>query len=86
DNNQQENQIILEQKHIILYSSSSELLSIPRINNNSEDYIIGSHVIVNIDHSIYNKSGTIRFIKEISIKTGIWYDIELDESINMLNI
>ncbi|CAF3940139.1 unnamed protein product [Rotaria sordida] len=87
DNRPQENENTLEQKYNILSSQSIETSPNPIINNNNniEDYTIGSRVIVNTGHSIYNKSGTIRFIGEMSIKTGIWYGIELDEQVGKNN-
>ncbi|CAF4231839.1 unnamed protein product [Rotaria sp. Silwood2] len=87
DNKQQENENTLEQKYDILLSQSIESLSKPIINNNNinEDYTIGSRVTVNTGHYIFNKPGTIRFIGEISIKTGIWYGIELDEPVGKNN-
>ncbi|CAF1316845.1 unnamed protein product [Rotaria sordida] len=88
DNRPQENENTLEQKYNILSRQSIETSSNPIINNNNnniEDYTIGSRVIVNTGHYIYNKSGTIRFIGEMSIKTGIWYGIELDEPVGKNN-
>jgi dynactin complex subunit len=50
------------------------------VDNNNENYSIGSQVIVNTDH-IFEKRGTIQFIGKICIKRGIWYGIELKEAV-----
>lgn len=72
----------LEQLSNSLSNLSVESSSSRKLVNNSndtEELIIGSRVLVNTDHAILNKSGTIRFIGETFIAAGTWYGIELDE-------
>ncbi|CAF3499069.1 unnamed protein product [Rotaria socialis] len=86
DNRQQETANIVEQISTLLSSQSSNVSS-RQIDNDheDEDFIVGSRVIVNTGHSIFNKPGTIRFMGEICISTGIWYGIELDEAVGKNN-
>ena len=51
------------------------------VNVNDSDFSVNSRVIVNTDHQIFNKLGTIRFIGKTYFKEGIWYGIELEEPV-----
>lgn len=47
----------------------------------SNDFSVGDRVLVNTDHQISNKSGSIRYIGKTHIRYGVWFGIELDEPI-----
>jgi len=82
NNTQEDNENTLEEKYpIIPIESPSEQI----IDDKNEDYSIGCQVIVSTGHSIFNKSGIIRFIGPIATKEGIWYGIELEEAVGKFN-
>ncbi|CAM4783139.1 unnamed protein product [Rotaria magnacalcarata] len=86
DNKHEETANIIEQISTLLSNQSSNSSSRQIINDHEdENFIDGSRVIVNTGHSIFNKPGTIRFIGETFISTGIWYGIELDEAVGKNN-
>ncbi|CAF1478921.1 unnamed protein product, partial [Adineta steineri] len=64
-----------------ILSSTTEQPTIKVVDINDEEYPIDSRVIVNTDHHIFNKLGTVRFVGKTSIKEGIWYGIELEEAV-----
>ncbi|CAF3986585.1 unnamed protein product, partial [Adineta steineri] len=64
-----------------ILSSTTELPTIKVVDINDDEYPIDSRVIVNTDHHIFNKLGTVRFVGKTSIKEGIWYGIELEEAV-----
>jgi len=60
----------------IIESTRKKLVDI-----NDEEYPIGCRVIINTDHHIFNKLGTIRYVGKTYFKEGIWYGIELEEPV-----
>jgi hypothetical protein len=51
------------------------------VDINDEEYPIGCRVLVNTDHHIFNKLGTIRFVGKTYFKEGTWYGVELEEAV-----
>ncbi|UJR37400.1 hypothetical protein I4U23_030105 [Adineta vaga] len=55
------------------------------VDINDEEYPIGARVIVNTDHQICKKTGTVQFVGTTSFKEGTWYGVELDEAVGKHN-
>ena len=55
------------------------------VDVNDDEYPNGSRVLVNTDHHIFNKLGTIRFVGKTYFKEGTWYGIELEEAVGKYN-
>ena len=51
------------------------------VDVNDDQYPVNSRVIVNTDHQIVNKLGTVRYVGKTYFKEGIWYGIELEEPV-----
>ncbi|CAF4962442.1 unnamed protein product, partial [Rotaria socialis] len=66
-------------------ASKSDQITEPTIKKivdiNDDAYPIACRVIVNTDHHIFNKIGTIRFVGKTYFKEGTWYGIELEEPV-----
>lgn len=48
---------------------------------NDDDFPLNCRVIVNTDHQIFNKPGTVRYVGKTYFKEGTWYGIELEEPV-----
>jgi len=55
------------------------------VDVNDDQYPVNSRVIVNTDHQIVNKLGTVRYVGKTYFKEGIWYGIELEEPVGKNN-
>ncbi|CAF3355314.1 unnamed protein product [Rotaria socialis] len=70
-------------------ASKSDQITEPTIKKivdiNDDAYPIACRVIVNTDHHIFNKIGTIRFVGKTYFKEGTWYGIELEEPVGKNN-
>lgn len=55
------------------------------VDINDEEYPIGSKVLINTDHHIFNKLGIVRFVGKTYFKEGTWYGVELEEAVGKNN-
>ena len=92
EENENDELLSLEKKYSIATTprrtnteKNSEVLIKKIVDVNDEEYPIGSRVLVNTDHHIFNKLGFVRYVGKTYFKEGTWYGIELEEAVGKYN-